>query len=440
MKVALPKGSRSFRAQMVAVMALVTALVMLLLTVGLQLILADLSRGNVDRILEDRADLVDSSVIGASTGQGFVVPERDLEPGVVVYDANGRPVAGVPPRTLSSAYESLSRADSETFSTANNATRLLAEPFSTADGQRGLIVVSERLAPYEQAERYALIVNLATGALATIAAAATAAWVTSRALKPVAELANTATAWSEKDLTKRFDLGAPTNEITGLAATLDNLLDKVSAAIRSEQRLTSELAHELRTPLTAVQGTADLSLMLDGLSPTLRENLEEISLAAHRMSTTITTLLELARSDASILDASSSLLLDVVSEAVETVEPSGVPIHVEVADQRVAAPQAIAVRALVPVLENAVRFANGRVEIFSAVTTGGSLRLVIEDDGPGVGGDAESIFLPGSSSHGGSGAGLGLAIARRMARSVGGEVELTHRRNPTRFEVRLPRV
>lgn len=440
MKVALPKAFRSFRAQMVVLMALVTALVMLLLTVGLQFILADLSRGNVDRILEDRADLVASSAISASTGQGFVVPEGDLEPGVVVYDASGRPVAGVPPRALSSAYESLSRADSETFSNANEAIRVLAEPFSTADGQRGLVVVSERLAPYEEAKRYALIVNLATGALATIAAAATAAWVTSRALKPVAELASTAAAWSENDLTKRFDLGAPTNEITGLAATLDNLLDKVSAAIRSEQRLTSELAHELRTPLTTVQGTADLSLMLGELSPTLRENLEEISLAAHRMSTTITTLLELARSEASILDASSSSLVDVVSEAVETVQRSGVPIHVEVADQRVAAPRAIAVRALVPVLENAVRLANGRVEISSVATTGGSLRLIIEDDGPGVGGDAEGIFLPGSSLHGGSGAGLGLAIARRIARSVGGEVELTHRRNPTRFEVRLPRV
>ena len=61
-------------------------------------------------------------------------------------------------------------------------------PSPRPGGTAGVVVVSERLAPYEAAERYALIVSLVTGVLATAAAAAIAAWVTSRALAPVAVL------------------------------------------------------------------------------------------------------------------------------------------------------------------------------------------------------------------------------------------------------------
>jgi signal transduction histidine kinase len=300
------------------------------------------------------------------------------------------------------------------------------------------VVVAERLAPYEQAERYALIVSLVTGLLATGAAAAIAAWVTKRALRPVGVLATTAAEWSEHDLARRFDLGPPTNEITSLAAILDTLLDKVSVAISSEQRLTSELAHELRTPLTAVQGTADLVLLRDDLPVAAREDLEEISVAARRMAATISTLLELARSDASLLAAASSSLAEVVHEAVESLSPARVSFEVDVGDDRVGAPHDLALRAVAPVVENAARFANGTVTITSSTTGGPGLRLVVADDGPGIPDDLDDIFEPGTTSGSGSGAGLGLAIARRVARSVGGEVELTGH-FPTVFTVHLPR-
>jgi signal transduction histidine kinase len=434
----------SFRRQIVVLTGCVTAFAMVVLTVVLQLILADLSKSNVDRVLEDRADAVASSAVQASTGKELVVPAADLDTGVVVYDSTGVPVVGVPAPGLESSYDSLRRVEATRFSDASDAVRLIASPFTTTGGSTGVVVVAERLAPYEQAERYALIVSLITGALATAAAAAVAAWVTSRALRPVAVLANTAADWSEHDLTRRFDLGPPTNELTGLAAILDTLLDKVSAAIRSEQRLTSELAHELRTPLTAVQGTADLLLMQQDLTPHTREGLEELSTAARRMSTTIATLLELARTEASMMEAASCSLVDIVAEVVEHLQGDGPMIDLTgLVDQRVAAPHAIAVRAVTPVLANAVRFARTRVAVSSTGGLVGPVRLIVEDDGPGVPDDVDvddvDIFLPGTTSQGGSGAGLGLALARRMARSVGGDVDVVSTQGPTRFEIVFPR-
>ena len=120
-------------------------------------------------------------------------------------------------------------------------------------------------------------------------------------------MAETATEWSEHDLARRFGLGPPDNEITALAATLDQLLDKVSSAIRSEQRLTSELAHELRTPLTTIQGMADLVLLRDVLPAAATRDIDEISTASQRMAATITALLDLARNEATVLAACREL-------------------------------------------------------------------------------------------------------------------------------------
>jgi signal transduction histidine kinase len=216
------------------------------------------------------------------------------------------------------------------------------------------------------------------------------------------------------------------------------LLDRVAAAIRSEQRLTSELAHELRTPLTTVQGTADLVLLLrDDLPPDLRDDLTEISNAAKRMSATITTLLELARNEATLIQASQSSVAEVVREILETLDTSRVTVTVEDSDARVAVPLALAVRALAPVLENAVRLASTSVTLSVALGPERTVEVTVADDGPGV--DSllgQRLFEPGVTS--GSGTGLGLAIARRVARTAGGELALEDPGPPTRFVLRLP--
>jgi signal transduction histidine kinase len=69
-------------------------------------------------------------------------------------------------------------------------------------------------------------------------------------------MAARAADWSEHDLAHRFRLGPAPDELSQLGETLDHLLDRVAMTIRSEQRLTSELAHGPRTPLTAIQGSA----------------------------------------------------------------------------------------------------------------------------------------------------------------------------------------
>jgi len=433
-----PVPSGSFRRQIVVLTACVTAFAMVVLTVLVQLVLAAQTKRDVDRVLEDRADAVAGSTTSTSEDGALSVPDADLDRGVVVYNADGTLVAGLVPGELADAYADLSTTSTTQLRNVGDNRRVFARPFVTAAGANGVVIVDEVLTPYEEAEFYALIVSLTTGAIATAAAAALAAWVTTRALRPVTVLATTAADWSEHDLTRRFALGPPTNELTALAGTLDTLLDRVTAAIRSEQHLTSELAHELRTPLTTIQGNADLALMGNDLSPSAREYVNEISAASHRMTSTIATLLELARTERDVAESAVSSLIDVVDEVVQGT-PTDVAMDVGVPDLRLGMPHVLAVRTLAPVMANAARFATSAVRIY-VDPEGTSVNLVVEDDGPGVQGDFERIFEAGTTAGGGSGAGLGLALARRVARSCGGDVELTRAGNPTRFTVRLPHV
>ena len=428
----------SFRGQIVVVTAGITAVAMLLLTLVVQLVLARITTSDVGRVLQDRADAVISSARTGADG-GLVVPDAQLDAGIAVYDDRGTLVAGVAPDSLRDRYADLGAVTSATSRTYAGHGRVLADPFTTADGSSGVVVVTERLEPYEEAERLALIVTLLTGLLTTVAAAAVAAWATRRALAPVAVMAETATEWSEHDLSRRFDLGAPVNELTALAGTLDQLLEKVASAIRSEQQLTSALAPALPPPLTTIRGMADLILLRDALPLEARRDLEDIAAAGQRMSVTITALLDLARNEAQLVSGSHCSLREVLHDVAAHVDAGPVELAVDVDDLRLGVPHDLAVRAVSPVVENALRFASNRV-VVGAAGAGSAVEIVVDDDGPGIAqDDPERIFEPGVTSSAGSGAGLGLAIARRIARTLGGEVTIAPRPGVTRFVVRLPR-
>ena len=98
-------------------------------------------------------------------------------------------------------------------------------------------------------------------------------------------------------------------------------------------------------------------------------------------------------------------------------------------------------RILQPVVENACRYARGLVRV-GVTTDARGVALEVVDDGPGVEpADAEEIFEPGvrgPAADGCSGAGLGLPLARRLARAAGGEVEALAVPGGGRFVIRLP--
>jgi signal transduction histidine kinase len=99
-------------------------------------------------------------------------------------------------------------------------------------------------------------------------------------------------------------------------------------------------------------------------------------------------------------------------------------------------------RILAPLVENACHYASERASVRIG-RRGQWVEMVVEDDGPGVPkGDESAVFEPGfrgpAARAGHDGAGLGLSLARRLARSAGGDVEADPGASGGRFVVRLP--
>jgi two-component system, OmpR family, sensor kinase len=108
-------------------------------------------------------------------------------------------------------------------------------------------------------------------------------------------------------------------------------------------------------------------------------------------------------------------------------------------DLLVAAPIDLAARALSPLVDNAARFARSSVSI-SADAHDRVVEIIVSDDGEGVREtDVEGIFAAGNRRSDSDGVGLGLALARRVARTLGGDVSVTSVAAPTSFTLTLPR-
>lgn len=436
-----PGGQPGFRRQIIVLAAVISILAAVVLVGTVQLILAGLSTRSADQVLENRAASLATSVRAASRGTALKVPNSVLDVGVAVYDSRGALVTGRPPEHLAGVYQSLAPSTPTTVRNREESYRVLARTVTTRGGLRARAVLAERLDPYEQTERYALFLCVGAGLLLVAAATSVAAWASHRVLRPVSEMARTAEDWSEHDLSRRFALGSSGNEITALGATLDGLLEKVAQAIRTEQRLTGELAHELRTPLSVIRGNAELISQRSDLTEETRGDLAEITGASQRMTETITSLLSLARNngmaggnDIPLSDVVTDALAQLPSTARARVSVAGVPEH-----GRTSMPTTLAARALLPVLENAARF--GTTVQVGFETTSEQWLIHVDDDGPGLEpGEPESAFVPGYTT--GAGAGLGLSLARRIARSGGGDVVVSTpppSRWSTRFTVSLPR-
>jgi two-component system, OmpR family, sensor kinase len=325
--------------------------------------------------------------------------------------------------------------------------RLASVP-AVIDGRRmGTVVAGVSLAPYEETREVALVASLAFGGIVLILVAAASRWLLGSSLRPVQRMTRQAAEWSEHDLDRRFALGDPRDELTELAATLDQLLDRVAAGLRREQRFSAELSHELRTPLARVTAESELALRREREPGEYRRALELVHNNAAQLSRTIDVLMAAARHEAGF-ERGTADAYAIASEAVASCAEVALQRQLELHLQPPRAPIRVGVdlelgqRILQPLLDNACHFGTRTVDI-AIERIDGIVRYTIADDGPGVdAADRERIFEPGvrgpRTTGNGAGAGLGLALARRLARSVSGDVSVVDS-SGGRFVVTLPR-
>lgn len=265
-----------------------------------------------------------------------------------------------------------------------------------------------------------------------IAAVITAAGLARRTTRPLELAIEAARESSVHDLSRRLPVPAEDGELRDLALAQNALFDRLDAGFGVLARFAADASHELRTPLTVIATELEVALRRPSGSVDWPPLATAIVEDTRRLGAIIDGLLALARAGADEPGARRRVrlldLLDgVVAQLGAAAEARGVtlagPRGDVLADVQVnPATFEIAIRNLI---ENAIRHAAGKVEMSLASDAGARIRIEVDDDGPGLGDTPERLFAPlvrGPGADRGAGAGLGLAIARRVIEAHGGTV------------------
>ncbi|WP_328616903.1 HAMP domain-containing histidine kinase [Amycolatopsis sp. NBC_00355] len=295
--------------------------------------------------------------------------------------------------------------------------------------------------------------SLIGGAVLLVLLTAVGWFALGRGLRPLRRIEHTAAAIAEGDLTRRVPvLASPGTEIGHLAASLNTMLGQLERAFAdrsaSEARMrefVSDVSHELRTPLFGIKGSTELYRMG---APPGRADVDEVMSRIDRDATRLTALtedllllaqlddapegqLDRAPMDLRTLagDARHDLRALDPSRPVELTGPGGTglpgpaPVHADEARLRQVVTNLVGNAAAHTPPGTAVRIGVG--------TAGGRAVLEVADQGPGLtAAQAGRVFDRfyradrARTRSGGADAGLGLAIARSLARAHGGDVEL----------------
>lgn len=327
-------------------------------------------------------------------------------------------------------------------------TRLYATPIVVNARRLGTVVAGVSLTPYEQTRKLALLSSLALGGAILVLVLVAARWLLGASLRPVVRMTRQAAQWSEQDLDHRFGLGPVHDELTELAATLDGLLDRLAASLRHERRFSAEISHELRTPLARVLAESELALRRERTPREYRQAIELIRRNAGELARTVDTLVAAARFEAGG-DRGTADARAVAERAARacsglaTARQMSLDIGEAQRPLRLGVDGDLAERILQPVLENACRYGAENVHVAIA-RENSTVVFTVDDDGPGLIEDEdERIFEPGvrgsaPRAGGDEGAGLGLSLARRLARSVDGDIVATPSPRGARFLIKLP--
>jgi signal transduction histidine kinase len=255
-----------------------------------------------------------------------------------------------------------------------------------------------------------------------------------RVLSPLGRITRTARAVAGSDLSRRIELDGPDDELKELADTFDDMLERLQRAFTAQQRFVGNASHELRTPLAINRTLLEVHLS-DPAAPVELQQLGKTLLATNERSEQLVEgLLLLARSDNQIVERKPVDLAEVASQAVDQVHAEAEAKGIEIRGRRgpavVQGNGVLLERIALNLVQNAARYnipEGGWVEVTTELQHGEAV-LVVSNTGPVVPAyEIDNLFEPFTrlrTERTGSdkGVGLGLSIARSVARAHGGHI------------------
>jgi two-component system, OmpR family, sensor kinase len=296
--------------------------------------------------------------------------------------------------------------------------------------------------------------------LLILSAATGGYFIAQRSLEPVASMAAHAAEISATNLHERLPVGGG-DELVRLARVVNDLLDRLEQAFAQQQRFVADASHELRTPTAILRTEADVTLSREHRTEEeYRASVTIMRDAVRRLTRIVDDLFLLARADSGHLPVRrESLYLEELVHGATTAirsvaERRAVRVELRnVVEAPLSGDADLLGRLLLNLLDNAIKYSpEGATVDVDMTARDGRYEIMIVDAGPGIPpaardriferffrADAARARTDHGETNGMSGAGLGLAIARRIAEMHEGSIELGESRpGRTEFRVILP--
>ncbi len=282
-------------------------------------------------------------------------------------------------------------------------------------------------------------------------------FLATRALRPIDQITRTAQAITADGLQQRIHYDGPPDEIGRLAATFDQMLDRLQAGFERERRFAGDAAHELRTPLTALKGQIEVTLSQPRRPEDYQHTLGDLNQQVDRLIRLSNDLLFMTRLDHQMERTQPeaielNILLAILRDQVRPLAESKAQTLAEVLPPNLAiyGHMDLLIRLFLNLLDNAIKYTpQGGTITLRAEKQPSQVCVSISDTGPGIAPEhlphLFERFYRGESDRARyangqpGGAGLGLAIAQEIAHAHGGS--LTVRSTPgqgSTFVVCLP--
>lgn len=249
------------------------------------------------------------------------------------------------------------------------------------------------------------------------------------ALKPVASLTEAAEyVAATQDLSSTIEVHS-NDELGRLATSFNSMLVALAASREQQAQLISDAGHELRTPLTSLRTNIELLMRRPDMPTGDREEMfADVEAQLQELTNLIGDLVDLARQEEVQTEPIEVRLDNIVASAVERARrrAPGLDFDVHLTPGSIKAQAPLLERAVLNVLDNAVKWSPARSTVEVWLQRGSIWTLDVHDHGPGIA--AEDLphvfdrFYRATTARAMPGSGLGLAIVRQVIENHGGRV------------------
>ena len=301
--------------------------------------------------------------------------------------------------------------------------------------------------------RRILIISFLTGNIIVLA---TGFFFSERLIRPLEKITTDVAEISAHNLVRRLQTGSSKDEWHNLAATLNELLNRLQESFEMQRRFIANASHELSTPLTSVSSQLEIALQRTRNAAEYRKVIESTYQDVRHMSKLTHTLLEFAKAsgDAGGLELSKiridEVILDLPAQIAKINPAYAVTILFEDLPENeeklvVYGNQPLLETAIKNILVNACKYSDDHTAVVRLTSTGDTVIISIQHQGPGIPQEEiPHIFQPfyrgeGNIAENTGGFGLGLSLASRIIKIHKGNIAASsHPGKGSNFVVQLP--